>query len=145
MIPWSFSLGSSSIKTEFSLVNNPLTVEEGGGAKLFNLSPLIQAPVMHTEDVYYSIPIPGSRYIYIHKKIITNSCLVNCCHLVAAIVNAMKQFHCSDHPPCSNKSKRLLPLNFLLVCLLTHEVLVFIQSSSGKLQSFVSKSAKCHS
>lgn len=50
VIPLS-SLGSSSIKTEFSLVNNPLTVEEGGSAKLFNLTPLIQLRVIHTEDV----------------------------------------------------------------------------------------------
>jgi hypothetical protein len=32
------SLGTGSIKTEFSLVNNPLTGEEGGCAKLFNLA-----------------------------------------------------------------------------------------------------------
>jgi hypothetical protein len=36
---------------QFSLVNNPLTVEEGGSAKLFNLTPLIQPRVIHTEDV----------------------------------------------------------------------------------------------
>jgi len=44
------SLGTGSIKTEFSLVNNPLTVEEGGCAKLFNLAPLIQPQVIHSLD-----------------------------------------------------------------------------------------------